>query len=256
VSKGDAIARLEALLERVRARAAQPRPGRSDGAADEQPVLELRRTRSPASQPVLPERMHLESAQPEEESVTSTHTILRDTSAAQERPMVHAHDSRERMVAAEPEAREVAPEDHPARAHESVPPIDVGELEVGVDEEEPEEPPVSSRRPVAPQPEEQLAQMAFGAEEPQQPLHTPPPESGRLPSAPSDEFDQDSDFTGVRTATPLLPRRMADVAPREIAPVAIRAQLVPSDAVAEVIAEAQRFSPSTFVALLDASLSL
>ena len=256
MSKGDAIARLEALLERVRARAGQARPRRGDGAADDQPVLELRRVRSPASHPVLPERTDAESAQPEEDSVTSTHALVRERSAADEPPMVHAHDSRERMVAFEPEAHEVPLEERPARVQESVPPIDVGEFEVGAHEEEPEEAPVSSRRPVAPQPEEQLAQMAFGAEEPPQPLHTPPPESGRLPSAPSNEFDHDSDFTGIRTATPLLPRRMAEAAPREIAPAAIRAQLVPSDAVAEVIAEAQRFSPLTFVALLDASLSL
>jgi hypothetical protein len=96
--------------------------------------------------------------------------------------------------------------------------------------------------------------MAFGTEEPRQPLHTPPPESGRLPAAPVADFDPD--VTGVRNATPLLPRRPVEPVPHEIVPEATRPQLAQSDAVAEVIAEAQVFAPSTFVALLDASLAL
>ena len=114
--------------------------------------------------------------------------------------------------------------------------------------EEVEEAPLSSRRPVAPEPEERLADLAFGAEEPQPPRHTPPPESGRLPAAPPVEFD--GDVTGVREATPIAPRQ------RELLPEPTRAELAPSDAVADLVGEAQRFAPATFAALLDASLAL
>ena len=90
--------------------------------------------------------------------------------------------------------------------------------------------------------------MAFGAEEPRPPRHTPPPESGRLPAAPTVEFD--ADVTGVREATPIVPRS------RELVPEATHVELAPSDAVADLVGEAQRFAPGTFAALLDASLAL
>jgi hypothetical protein len=76
--------------------------------------------------------------------------------------------------------------------------------------------------------------MAFGTEEPPEPLHTPPPESGRLPTA----------ADGTSRAAPKL------------FPESIRADLVSRHDVAEVIGEAQRFAPSRFVTLLDASLGL
>jgi hypothetical protein len=132
--------------------------------------------------------------------------------------------------------------------------------------EELEEPPLSSRRPVALQHEERLADMAFGSEEPRPPRHTPPPESGRLPAAPALEFD--GDVTGVREATSHPPRRPEIIEgptklpagqpsrARELVPEATRAELTPSDAVADVVGEAQSFAPSTFIALLDASLAL
>ena len=114
--------------------------------------------------------------------------------------------------------------------------------------EEVDEAPLSSRRPVAPQPEERLADMAFGTVEPGPPRHTPPPESGRLRAAPAVEFD--GDVTGVREATPMASR------PRELVPEATRADLAPSDVVPDIVGEAQRFAPTTFAALLDASLAL
>ncbi len=153
--------------------------------------------------------------------------------------------------------------------------MDVTEMDLVPHEEEA---PISSRRVVSSEPEEQLAQMAFGADEPPVPLHTPPPESGRLPSAPADEFDregdatqsgrlrtapvrefeQDPDFTGVRNATPLLPLRTSRSPCRasEFEPEETRVMRAPNDAVADVVAEAQKFAPATFVALLDASLGL
>jgi hypothetical protein len=158
------------------------------------------------------------------------------------------HDSEERLVAAQSEPPEEPTVVIAAATRESTPPIDVTDVEI-VDEEE-EEAPISSRRSVASQPEERLAEMAFGGEEPREPLHTPPPESGRLPAAPP-VVDYDADVTGVRSSTQ---------APRppepELVPEPVRPQVGPSDAVAQVIAAAQRFAPETFVALLDASLAL
>jgi hypothetical protein len=140
-----------------------------------------------------------------------------------------------------------------------------------------EEAPASSRRTVTQQPEERIAQIAFGAEEPaREPLHTPPPESGRLPAAAA-AIDFDGDVTGVRDSAPVAPLRpdrsgapvaaqeapkpeaaeaASDKAVRGLMPEPTHPNLPGGDAVAEVIGEAQRFSPGTFVALLDASLAL
>jgi hypothetical protein len=128
------------------------------------------------------------------------------------------------------------------------------EVEVIEEAEADEEAPISSRRTVTSEPEERLAQMAFGGDEPPQPLHTPPPESGPLPAATSSDYD--ADITGVRSATPMIPRRTEESLPHPLVPEVTRARLASTDAVGEVIAEAQRFAPPTFVALLDASLSL
>jgi hypothetical protein len=220
VTKGEMIGRLEVLLERVRTRGAEPHGKRAD-----------------ATEVIA--------------GVAVGRDIVATESATEEVRPSDGHDSRERLVAAEFAAPEPAPVERAAPVHESTPPLDMADMEVVAEEEEP---PASSRRTVASQPEERLAQMAFGVEEPRPPLHTPPPESGRLPAAPVAEFD--ADVTGVRNATPLLPRRNDQPVRRELVPEATRPQLAPSDVVAEVIAEAQRFAPSTFVALLDASLAL
>jgi hypothetical protein len=170
-----------------------------------------------------------------------------------EEPVIpESAESRERLVAAEPvaldgselsAAREAAPD--------SLPP---GDLEAAAAEEAIEEGPASSRRPVVPEPEERLAAMAFGSEEPAPPRHTPPPESGRLPAAPIEEFD--GDVTGVRDA-PSHPQAAARASiATELEPQATRPAIAPSDEVADVLGEAQRFSPATFLALLDASLAL
>jgi len=115
--------------------------------------------------------------------------------------------------------------------------------------QESEETPVSSRRPVAPEPEERIEDVAFGAEEPSSHRHSPPPESGRLPAA-LPERELDADVTGVREATPMAPRA------HELVPEATRAELASHDAVADIVGEADRFAPSTFASLLDASLGL
>jgi hypothetical protein len=221
MSRSETIQKLQALLDRVRMRSTGPLP-RAAGAAPEPGFVE-----PPVDEPG---------------------PIAAASVAVDETGVSNEHDSRERLVAADVAAAEARP---PALAiapprPESLPPIDVGEFE--------ERAPASSRRPVAPEPEERLAQIAFGAEDPLPPLHTPPPESGRLPAAPDAQFD-DQDYMGVRTATPLLPRRM-EALPREIEPEAIRPHRIPSQAVGQILADATRFAPRTFVELLDASLSL
>jgi hypothetical protein len=108
---------------------------------------------------------------------------------------------------------------------------------------------------VAPEPEERLAEMAFGTEEPQVPRHTPPPESGRLPASPVVEFDPD--VTGVRDAVPMATSDPAPTsASRELVPQEMRATLASSERVADFVAVAQRFAPGSLIELLDASLSL
>jgi hypothetical protein len=192
VTKGEMLGRLEVLLDRVRARAAEPRREKAEA---RQVIVEAEAPRQ-------------ETAVPE--------------SAPEEVRGSDSHDSRERLVAAEPAAPEAAPAERVALVRESAPPVDMADLEVVAEDEEP--------------------------------LHTPPPESGRLPAAPVTEFDPD--ITGVRNATPLLPRRAEEPVRHELVAEAIRPQLVRNDAVAEMITQAQQFAPATFVELLEASLAL
>jgi hypothetical protein len=101
--------------------------------------------------------------------------------------------------------------------------------------------------------------MAFGAEEPSPPRHTPPPESGRLPAAPPEpEFDVDT--TGVREAAKPAARpaepQPEPKPPAELAPVAVRGDIAASSAVVDVVGHAERSTPTRFVELLDASLAL
>jgi hypothetical protein len=131
---------------------------------------------------------------------------------------------------------------------------------VGDEDEEIVEAPASSRRPVASPDEEHLADLAFGSEDPQAPHHTPPPKSGRLPAQPVVDFD--ADVTGVRSAVSpehdVTQPSALEVPPPVLTAQPTRARLgsVPDAPVADVIGEAQRFAPATFMALLDASLSL
>jgi hypothetical protein len=184
-----------------------------------------------------------------------------------EEPVVPvAAESRERLVAAAPVAAEAAadlapPVEATPTKLESLPAgeIEAAEVpvEVPVEEEEDEQAPVSSRRPVAAEPEERLAQMAFGHDEPAPaPLHTPPPESGRLPAAPVVD-DYDGDTTGVREAQPVVLQAAAVPPPvHALVPDETRPTIGPSRDVADVVGDAQRFAPSTFVELLDATLAL
>jgi hypothetical protein len=316
------IARLEALLARVRTRAAEPRrtaphtspaaiastPGSPAGSPSEHPSIvdddEMGEwpTRPPppahpaVASPIVPTAGGVSPvvARPADTEVDVAAVHGRETGqvvvgSPAEEAADTGFESRERLVAAEP----LATEEPQVAAFRATAPVDAASApeveavieEAGIDEaaiEEAvaqeaaaqqaaaEEAPASSRRPVAPQPEERIAQIAFGAEEPRAPLHTPPPESGRLPAAAVADFD--ADVTGVRDAPPIGPDRseeegaqarpaesgpsMTRATTREGVPEVTRAKLPAGDGVAEAIGEAQRFTPSSFVALVDASLAL
>jgi hypothetical protein len=271
------IGRLEALLARVRSRAAAPRSSQSAKYPEQQPasddaedledlprqqlestevdiVVEVdgdeagkrRADGLPSGMPVTGPKLDIaasdgpspRSTTPPSANVPSA-PLVRDRN--DEASGGRAFDSRERLVAAESIASEGLGEPRDAAAVQA-PPSEEGPAAVpsaarfdeSATEEVSEKSPASSRRPVAPEPEEQLAEMAFGIDEPLEPLHTPPPESGRLPTAAD---------AASRSAPKLFPE-------------SIRADLVTSHNVAEVIGEAQRFAPSRFVTLLDASLGL
>lgn len=289
MSKGETIAKLESLLARIRARAAEPRRPA--------PVVAM------AAPVAAPAALHIEevvatSARPSVDDETTLTQPTRPPPApepdvadvadvidvdvqeatsetvigvpAEEAPVAEAFESRERLVAAEPVA-EMTTVEAPAAVAPPVeePPQEVlaaveeAPQELLAAEEDVEDAPLSSRRPVAPQPEERIAEIAFGAEEPRPPRHTPPPESGRLPAAPVVEFD--ADVTGVhetpaavgaphraeREPEPEMPRRASELVPETTAP-----DLPSGESVVDVVGEAQAFAPSTFVALLDASLAL
>jgi len=253
VNTSQTVARLEALLARVRRHTAEPRPARTAS------ILAVAPQPPP---PMPPQRTEADIVLEVEVAEATQDTIV--AVATDDVVAPAALDSRERLVAAEPLATEApavdaSPTDTEIRAAK---PISTPEPEAApaeLSEDDIEEAPASSRRPVGPQPEERLAEMAFGAEEPSPPRHTPPPESGRLPAAPSEpEFDVD--ITGVREAAKPAtippepqpePQRAA-----ETAPVAVRGDIAASSAVADVVGHAERATPSRFVELLDASLAL
>jgi len=281
VSKPAQVAKLRALLVRVVSRAAEPRTksrpvvpiaGEAPAAFASSPVLDDEIT---LAQPV-PLLAPPPAPRPTESDVVLEVDVVEVAGEtvigipAEEVMAPEALGSRERLVAAEPIASEIAellaaselPE---LTASEEEPAPELLADESDVEEAaELDEAPLSSRRPVEPEPEERLAEMAFGAEEPP-PRHTPPPESGRLPAAPAGDFD--ADVTGVREATPIAPVRaqehevaavVATLPPpaRELVPETTRAALPAGDVVVDVVGQAQRFQPSTFVALLEASLEL
>jgi hypothetical protein len=264
VSKGQTISRLEALLARVRTRAAEPRSPVAEVVAAreadappvgtpvfelDEPVEELETTQSrPVPQRVAPMVTETDIVMEVEVQTTTQETVL--AVPVEEAVAPEPTESRERLVAAEPVAAAPASE-------LEAPPVVAIQVEEQVEEislepavEEVEEAPVSSRRPVAPPPEARLEEMAFGNAEPAPPRHTPPPESGRLPAAPEIEFE--GDITGVRSAS----KSAHPAAPVSIVPEATSAELAPSDEVADVVGIPQAPEPTTFVGMLDLSLAL
>jgi hypothetical protein len=271
LSRSQTISRLETLLERIRVRAGQPRAGvRTAAAAPSAQVAPFAQFAPPAQEESpaptvpppadipLPADMETTLVQRARSPLATEADVVVDVDVqevsaeavidvgADEVVVAESMESRERLVAAEP----VAESD---TVTEVVPPevLEESPADVLSAVEEVEEAPLSSRRPVALQPEERLADMAFGAEEPRPPRHTPPPESGRLPAAPDVEFE--ADVTGVREATPIA---VAVPPVSHLVPETTRADLGGGERVPDVVGAAQRFSPSTFTALLDASLAL
>ena len=275
MSKAQTISKLEALLNRVRARAGEPRVLAVPMAAAPDttvhaPPAPLELLREPEAeledlestqQRQVPSRIgptprmatEAEIVVEVEVQASTTDTVL--AVPVEEIQVPEATESRERLVAAEPVAVEpVAAEREPEAAPELI---------ASIEEAEVEEAPASSRRPVAPQPEERLAEMAFGAEEPQPARHTPPPESGRLPAAPAPsaaaaEFE--GDVTGVHEASKPASLALAGQAHGAVAIVpelyGADLSMAPSDTVADVVGHAKQPPPATFLAALDASIAL
>jgi hypothetical protein len=244
-----AIAKLEAMLARVLARSAEKRPA-SPVAVASPPAA----SRAPAPRPVVaaaaPVEAEVEVDKPtippapplaaldEPDVDIGPDIVVGESAAVDELLLDEVSDSRERLVAADPMDA----------AGSSV----ITEVE---EEEVTEEAPASSRRPVAPAPEERLAELAFGTEEQPASGRTPPPKSGPLPAPPLD-FDTDvADATGVRKSVP--PSSDSDPpAPVRLTPHVARLQVTEGrDPIVDVIGEAQRFAPPTFISLLEASLS-
>jgi hypothetical protein len=295
---GHVVARLEALLARIRSRAAEPRPRRAAAAAA---ASHAAPAPAAAAKPAEPEKLPTPSDHPSivdhdelgewptrpppapladaVDEAARLPAAAGSAPRAEETPAEKAYESRERLVAASSVAAEEtahsraavevgaasAPEVEAVIEEDSSIDAEVAEAEAIEDAAIEEEAPASSRRTLAQQPEERIAEIAFGADEPpREPLHTPPPESGRLPAAAA-AIDFDGDVTGVRDSAPVAPLRpqaaeaavhQSSAPTRELVPEPTHPNLPAGDGVAEVIGEAQRFSPGTFVALLDASLAL
>jgi hypothetical protein len=265
VSARERIAKLEALLHRVRARAAEPRSRRVAVSA---PIQEL--------------------GDDEFDTVATIPPPAHRAPEVSAPPAEHV-ESRSRLIASEPVSApvespdaELAATQEMNAAHEAF----LAEAAAGEAAEEAaeERPPASSRRPVAmadQEPARALEEMAFG-EEAAPPRHTPPPESGRLPAAPVVEFDPD--ITGVReaggyaakSAPPIEPEiaeqtrpeafsgGTVEVMPREPAappvsamqPHVTRAEIEPSGRIAEYVSAPTPPASHSFAELLDSALDL
>jgi hypothetical protein len=126
-----------------------------------------------------------------------------------------------------------------------------------------DEPPASSRRPIALEPK--LEELAFGEAVPSEEPHAPPPESGRQVAAVPVELDFDTEFTGVRPkdsepASAPVEKRSDRASPPPIdadasAPEVTAARHA-SGTAAVFEGHAPVFKPATFGELLDATLAL
>ena len=291
MSKAQTLAKLQALLARVRARAAESRVGQANG-----PPATTTAPQSPplvAVEPVVGEPVELSTWSPpalekatrdpdievEVDYVETTQISASDVAPGMEASARAASESVERLVAAQPTAPEVLIDAAPSTPESAdaadaaalttssaveaelarPPPEEAAsplEAEAGAEEEEPEAGPASSRRPVmTTEPEERLEQMAFGTGETPPPRHTPPPESGRMPAAPAAEAEGGA--TGLREVVPASTATEPPSSPVvHLVPQPTRAALDSRDDIAEVFGEAQAFQPATFSALLDATMAL
>lgn len=292
MSKSQAVARLESLLTRVRARAGEPR-AKAAPQAPVLPVLPAAAAHPPvaiAFPAVVAEALHVppsafEAAPPVAAASSPIFDLDdpdSDLDSTDARPVpfrpgptrtdadivldVEVQASTQETVIAVPVEEGAVPDALDSRerlvaaepSHVPPAPVDVpGLAPASADVQEPalqlEEAPTSSRRPVTPPPEERLDEMAFGNVEPKPPRHTPPPESGQLPAAPEVEFE--GDITGVRSAS----RSAPPSAPLSIVPEATLVDLQASvrlGAVADVVGVVAAPAPTTFLAVLDLSIAL
>lgn len=260
MSNAETVARLQKLLERVRTRAgardgyragamAAPVATAVDSAPVEEPDQLSTWTPPPPDGPVP------EVAIPVDVDQVETTQLGVAEREAEEDTAGH-FDSTERLVAAGTTVA-YAGADEGSDNLEQSPAEPDGGLEApaeatrsvadSVGEEAAEPAPASSRRPVMPEAEERLARMAFGAEEAPPPLHTPPPESGRVPASPADDFDSD----------PLDAPRQVRRPDEPLIAEATRALLLESSVpVAKLVGGPTRPVAMTFSAILDETLSL
>lgn len=246
MNKAETLSRLEMLLERVRVRtgarggsvaSSAPSTTAVNPAPVEEPVQLSTWTPPPPEAPAPDVAIAIDVDYVEAAEVPQA-------DGRSEEPQSDRFDSTERLVvagSADDAADELIPEpetvENEEQAVETQPPTDAPV------EEAAEPAPASSRRPVMmTEPDDRLERIAFGAGDARPPLHTPPPESGRVPAAPADEFDSETP-----EARPLSEPLVAE---------ATLAILEASGPVAELTGAPRRSVPTTFSALLDETLSL
>jgi hypothetical protein len=223
VSFQDRIAKLEALLHRVRGRAGEPRPPSIvHHEPPSAPATDRDRDTAPEATPTaIPAPMSARAAKVGTGDLGNVPTVQ---PGAPSEPQLEA--AREEFLSGddvEMEEEEAAPSSSRRRV----------------------EPPVESK-------EKPLEELAFGTES-VPPRHTPPPESGRLPAAP--EFDQD--VTGVRETSSLAsPQVVVAEAVPVSEPEVLRPVIAGDGPVATFVGSPPVATPLTFGDLLDATLGL
>ncbi len=286
MSRAQTLARLQTLLTRVRARARQPgEPGEVE--VDSVPPLRDPFPAAPAATPIssLPPIDLQDDGMP-----------IATAEMVSSRPPSDAHEDETRMPVVNPAStappRDLREEETPIAAagvaddvatltarslaaQSSAPPRRIGVEpvfdetrndtlepspadELADDEGAEDRAPASSRRPVAGLPTEPpLDQLAFDSEEALPALHTPPPESGKVPAAP-DITDYDRDLGDVENQSEgsQSAERVFDSAPEELVPETTRPTFDATVAVAQFVGQAVPFAPTSFLALLDATLGL
>ncbi len=263
------IAKLEAMLARVTTRAAAPREANGGGAARE-PVQALADEPVVSSEPITPldVEVNLVDDAPDASAAPPRGSLQADASAAESRERiiaapelpVEAGEVEAAPISAEPISVETADRSVALAAEAASQAPDTTESRSEIVEASEEEPPASSRRPIAIEPK--LEELAFGEAAPVEAVpHTPPPESGRQVAAAPVDLDFDGEFTGVRPREPekspvtVLGTGRTDSSPVELAPEAIAAKL-PAVASVRFEGAAPTFKPASFGELLDATVSL
>ena len=282
VTPAQKLERLEAVLARVLLRATSQTPPLTRAAAPEPaaPAGDVVTTPSapapavdaefewPTRPPPPPEAAIAEEAHlvepPIDTSLDSRERLVAAAEAsppaADLGPAVDAHI--EPQTSADAPAVDVTPSDHPVLEQQSPSELD-SERPQDADVEI-EQPPASSRRPLGPEPEEQIARIAFGSDTEEPPRHTPPPESGRLPSPDESDLRAEIDSPGTldpfEAKTDERPLAARPANPRSpgsrLVVVETRAVLPTDGDVAKVANDASVKEPLSFAELLRASLAL